>query len=629
MRFTFTAATERALAFASDWCNRTGREELDAESLLVGLLSESECRAAVMLAKHGVDIPSVCRQWPTLMPHSPQTACCPEGESPTINTPHGGDSRQIPFSPDIVRSPAFRRKQPAKAGTTNDESPALPFAADIDISIQAACARLDFLPRRPELATEHLLLGLASADHEVAVWLRQQGIDPDAIEAEIRRLHGYEIEERGEGRGERDEIERLAAASSRCDDRFLECGDSSPLFSRSASLCDDPDSSSNSGDESPHSKDTDVLRVLDAAANRAREGLRVVEDYVRFVLDDQHLTELCKQLRHDLTAALSQVSTDSRMAARETQEDVGTVLTTSAEQRRENLASVVRANFARLQESLRSLEEFGKLARPDQRWGGSCTATPVATVQLSPQQTPSPQQIGLSELFKQLRYRVYTLERAVEITSGSIASLAEVSLYVLADGCGSPEKFERLVIALIDAGVGAIQLRDKQLGDRDLLARARMLRALTRETPTLFIMNDRPDLAALSQADGVHIGQEELSVKDARRIVGPEMLVGVSTHNIEQARQAVLDGANYIGVGPTFPSATKQFEQFPGVELLKAVAAEIRLPAFAIGGIDRGNLPQVLAAGFSRIAVGAAVTSADDPKQAAKELLETQKRGHH
>ena len=104
-----------------------------------------------------------------------------------------------------------------------------------------------------------------------------------------------------------------------------------------------------------------------------------------------------------------------------------------------------------------------------------------------------------------------------------------------------------------------------------MLDRARLLaRTDGRNRETLFIVNDRPDLAALARADGVHVGQEELSVKDARSIVGPEMLVGVSTHSIEQARQAVLDGANYIGVGPTFPSGTKQFEQFPGVELLRA-----------------------------------------------------------
>ncbi|MGB7732571.1 MAG: thiamine phosphate synthase [Thermoguttaceae bacterium] len=352
---------------------------------------------------------------------------------------------------------------------------------------------------------------------------------------------------------------------------------------------------------------TEVLRVLDAAANRGREGLRVIEDYVRFVLDDPHLTGLCKQLRHDLTAALSPLSADSRMTARETQADVGTVLTSASEQRRDDMASIVRANFARLQESLRSLEEFGKLKA-----------------------------LELPESFKQLRYRTYTLERAVAITRGSIERLAAVRLYVLVDGRDSPEAFQRLVVALIQAGVHAIQLRDKQLGDRELLACARLLRELcgkgdspifadtkigTVPTRVLCIVNDRPDLAALARADGVHVGQEEVSVKDARRIVGPESLVGVSTHTIEQARAAVLDGANYIGVGPTFPSGTKSFAQFPGLDLLRAVAAEIRLPAFAIGGITPENLADVLSTGFFRIAVSAAIIAAPDPAEAARKLL--------
>ena len=181
MRFSFTAATERAIAFASDWCNRTGREELDAESLLVGLLSESECRAAVMLHKHGIDIATVCQQWPTLVP--PSADPTQQGGIACGSAPHGGDSRRVPLSPDV------------------------------EDSIHVACDRLDFLPRRPELATEHLLLGLVSADHEVAVWLRQRGLDPDAVEAEIRRLHGYEL-----------------ASDSACRAvRPLECGDSSPL----------------------------------------------------------------------------------------------------------------------------------------------------------------------------------------------------------------------------------------------------------------------------------------------------------------------------------------------------------------------------------------------------------------
>jgi thiamine-phosphate pyrophosphorylase len=563
MRYTFTAAAQRALDSASGWGSRAGHEELDTKSLLVGLLSEPECRAAVMLARHGVNLAAVQRQWPALAVTSASSPHCNGGAGDSDATQVGVPRDNAP------RAGAFGEN----AGLTETTRRRWFFTPDLEDSLQAASERLDFLPRSQELATEHLLLGLVAADHEVSAWLRQQGLCPNTIEAEIRKLVGYEVGEMLQGIG----------------DWGLGIGDGGlTAGSVSSQQSPQPDAPPLANRSSPVS----LLRILDAAANRGREGLRVIEDYVRFVLDDRHLTDVCKQLRHDLTAAASQMSTDSRIAARETQEDVGTVLTAANERCRGDFAGVVRANFARLQESLRSLEEFGKIA-----------------------------DANLGEAFKQLRYRTYTLERAVEITRGSVERLADVRLYVLVAARPTPDEFERLVRSLVEAGVGAIQLRDKQLGDRELLARARLLRTLTRETKTLCIVNDRPDLAALAGADGVHVGQEEISVKDARQIVGPEALVGVSTHSIEQARQAVFDGASYIGVGPTFPSETKQFEQFPGIALLQAVAAEIRLPAFAIGGITAENLAEVLAAGFSRIAVSGAVSSAADPAEGARGLL--------
>jgi thiamine-phosphate pyrophosphorylase len=320
--------------------------------------------------------------------------------------------------------------------------------------------------------------------------------------------------------------------------------------------------------------------------------LRVAEDFVRFVLDDRHLTEQCKQLRHDLAALLDQIPSEQLLSARETQADVGTCLTTPSEAHRANAAGVFLANFARLQESFRSLEEFGKLIDP----------------------------IWAAEI-KQLRYRSYTLHRAVEITRTSVERLANARLYVLIDGRTSLHDFRQLAQALIDAGIHVLQLRDKKIDDRQLLERARLCRELTRGTGILFIINDRPDLAAICRADGVHLGQEDLTVKDARAIVGVDALIGVSTHSIEQARQAVLDGANYIGIGPTFPSGTKPFEKFPGLDFLRAVAAEIRLPAFAIGGIMPANLPQVLATGIMRVAVSGAITSASEPALIVRDLL--------
>jgi thiamine-phosphate pyrophosphorylase len=166
-----------------------------------------------------------------------------------------------------------------------------------------------------------------------------------------------------------------------------------------------------------------------------------------------------------------------------------------------------------------------------------------------------------------------------------------------------------------------IQLRDKRLADRELVARARQLREATRGSRTLAIINDRPDVAVLAAVDGVHLGQEDLPVKDARAIAGTEMIIGVSTHNIARARTAVADGANYLGAGPTFASRTKSFGTLAGLNYLRQVAAEITLPTFAIGGINTDNVSDVLATGTGRVAVGAAVTEADDPEVAAGALL--------
>ena len=339
-------------------------------------------------------------------------------------------------------------------------------------------------------------------------------------------------------------------------------------------------------------RQTPLYRVLDAAANRATEGLRVVEDYARFALDDRHFVGLLKGFRHDLAKLLIELGPTRRYAARETQRDVGTSVSTEAEQTRVELADVAAASIKRAEQALRSLEEFGKLISPEMALG-----------------------------FEQLRYRLYTLERAINITTDTNRRLEKARLYVLIDGQATMDEFERLVTSLVETGVHFLQLRAKVLTDRDLLERAHALRRLAAESNTVCVINDRADIAALARADGIHVGQDELSIKDARTIVGTDRLVGVSTHSLQQARQAVLDGANYIGVGPVFPSRTKEFGHFIGPTLLQEVAGEITLPAFAIGGISLENLDQVIGAGFRRIAVGAAITGAKEPAAAAAEFL--------
>ncbi|MFO0904730.1 MAG: thiamine phosphate synthase [Pirellulales bacterium] len=322
------------------------------------------------------------------------------------------------------------------------------------------------------------------------------------------------------------------------------------------------------------------LRILDANANRAHEGLRVVEEHARFVLEDPFLARQFKQLRHDLAAALADLPLAERLAARDTPGDIGTTITTPSEWVRESVAQVAAANLARVEQSLRCLEEYAKGFLP-----------PLAAAAES------------------LRYRTYPLAQAVARLPHALARLGHARLYVLVDAQRGEADFCEFIEGLVQAGVDLIQLRDKRRDDRSLLEYARLLRRLTRGTPTLFVMNDRPDLAMLADADGVHVGQEELKPADVRRLVGASMLVGVSTHSLVQARQAVLDGADYLGCGPTFPSTTKHFDAFMGLEFLREAAAEIRLPAFAIGGITLGRLPDVRAAGFSRVAVSGAIAA--------------------
>ena len=345
----------------------------------------------------------------------------------------------------------------------------------------------------------------------------------------------------------------------------------------------------------PSLPSTAALRILDANANRASEALRTAEDYLRFVLEDSHLCEQCKQLRHQLAEALqTSLKTSDRWAARDVSGDVGTTISTEREQTRGDISEVALAAFHRAREALRCLEEYSKTFSPD------------LAAQLEP-----------------LRYRCYTLERAAGLTAEALQTWPEVCIYVLIDGGESLPAMAKLAEQLLKGGVHALQLRDKQMDDRELLKRAVRLRRLAQLYGAKFIVNDRPDIALLSGAHGVHVGQEELPVSAARRVIGPGKLVGVSTHSLQQARQAVLDGADHIGCGPTFPSQTKQFEEFAGLEYLKEVHREIRLPAFAIGGIHHENAAEVRQAGITRVAVGAALTRAADPEQAARKLAET------
>lgn len=208
--------------------------------------------------------------------------------------------------------------------------------------------------------------------------------------------------------------------------------------------------------------------------------------------------------------------------------------------------------------------------------------------------------------------------------SFNLAALPCPAVYVLLDGqrwIESQSALDDQVTQLISAGVTLLQFRDKLLSDGDQVAIGKRLSQLVAGTSTAWIMNDRTDLAIAAGAAGVHLGQDDLSAGAARKMIGDDKLIGVSTHSIEQARQAVADGADYIGVGPVFESQTKHFTEFVGLNLVAAVAKEIEIPAFAIGGINLENASQVRDAGLARVAVSGVVNQADDPTAVVKKLL--------
>lgn len=344
----------------------------------------------------------------------------------------------------------------------------------------------------------------------------------------------------------------------------------------------------------PLPPDQAVYRILDASANRAAEGLRTMEEFARFALNDSELTGRLKSQRHDLSAALLRLPRSVLLGARDTAGDVGTRIGTPSEYARTAPAAVIAAAAGRTQQALRCLEETGKTIDPQ-----------------------------MAAMIEQIRYRCYTAAAELERSLTGCRRterLAGAQLYVLIDAGRSETAFLQTIHTLAEAGVDLVQLRDSTVDDRTLLHRATAGAALARQRDLLFLVNDRADVAVAADADGVHVGQDELPADAVRGIVGSERLVGVSTHSLAQATEAVAAGADYIGCGPVFAGQTKSFDDYVGTRFLKEVASQTQMPAFAIGGITRDNLDQVIAAGFTRIAVTGAIRDASDPAHAASEL---------
>ncbi|MFM8932385.1 MAG: thiamine phosphate synthase [Gemmataceae bacterium] len=340
-----------------------------------------------------------------------------------------------------------------------------------------------------------------------------------------------------------------------------------------------------------------LARIIDACSNRAREGIRVVEDHARFLLNSPVLTMWLKQIRHDLKEALDLLPENWHRAglqARDVAGDVGTLFSTPGEMTRSGPSGVAFANIKRVQESLRSLEESCKLV-----------SVPAAAA------------------LETLRYQAYRVEKMLGALLEPADCLARSHLYVLVGSRDCALGLEGTTRAALEGGADIIQSREKGINDRDWLTLLEKLRKWTAEAGAQLIVNDRPDLALLAGADGVHAGQEDLPVHLCRRIVSGDKiarLVGASTHTPEQLARAVQDGADHAGVGPVFPSGTKHFDTFPGLELVRAVRGFGEIPWFALGGIGPDNLDLVLEAGARRVAVSRCVLASEKPAEVCRQM---------
>lgn len=328
-----------------------------------------------------------------------------------------------------------------------------------------------------------------------------------------------------------------------------------------------------------------LYRILDANLDRAREGLRVIEEWCRFALDDATLVEACKALRQEI----AHWHTSELRAARDTPDDVGTDLTHPDEATRSDVQQVLQANLCRIQEALRVLEEYGKVYHPEM--GAAC---------------------------KQMRYRIYTLESTLMVYERH-QKLKDARLYLVT----SPsDTLFATVEAALQGGLTLVQYRDKESEDLVRLERAAKLCNLCHQYQALFIVNDRVDLALAVNADGVHLGQQDIPLSLARQLLGSQRIIGRSTKNPEEMQRAIQEGADYIGVGPVYETPTKAGRAAAGLDYVRYAVDHATIPWFAIGGIDLTNLAEVLAAGAERVAVVRAIMQAESPTSATQSFLD-------
>ena len=338
-----------------------------------------------------------------------------------------------------------------------------------------------------------------------------------------------------------------------------------------------------------------AYRIIDANFNRAREAARAVEEFCRFVLNCPALTERAKQLRHELSAFVGQLDSGRLIASRDTLGDVGVGRKVDAQLERGALEDSLAAACKRLSEALRVLTEAIRVH--DQ---------------------------PLAQSIERLRYASYTLEKDIILFSRTSEKYRRVRLYLVITS-ELPAEVLSLTGKCASAGADCIQLRAKTMPDDRLFALAVEFAKMCKDAGVLSVINDRTDIAVAAGADGVHLGQNDLPIEQARALQLAPLIIGKSTHSLDQLRAACAENPTYVALGPVFATGTKPAVPAVGLEYVRGaqdVLASTGVGHVAIGGITLDNVEEVLKAGARAIAVCAAVMKAADPAAACGALKE-------
>ncbi len=333
--------------------------------------------------------------------------------------------------------------------------------------------------------------------------------------------------------------------------------------------------------------------MLDAALNRAMEAARVLEDIARFVADDRSLARSFKESRHTLSTVAEELGVSTRHWHRDTEHDVGTALEGTREGSRDSMTALVDANASRLQEALRSVEECAKLDR------GACVA-----------------------VVERLRYDAYTHGSALHIRVGAGGARQwRVCGLLTRTACTLP--WRDTLASVLEAGADAIQVREKDAPTSELVAHVREVVEIARPFRASIVVNDRLDVALAAGADGVHLGRDDMSLRDARRCARRDLVIGATAHTEAEAEAALGEGADYIGVGPMFESATKPGLARGGPRWFAEFLGRFpRAAHLAIGGITPDNVGELVAAGCRGVAVSSCVLTSREPGSVVRRLRE-------